>query len=228
MIGARDMYSSTSTGSAAKVDGFNLTTNTWDPAGTWPDIGGGSSQVNGGAFSDIDGNAWTTNGQRKLNVATKTWSTPLTQTSVGVRYPWVRCDARNMVFGLCHGGGWGGGSGIGDINAVRQVGNVQTQITFNPSAALTQFAADQPAEAGMAYDEVNDNFMFMAGNPAGRSYIITPNDTTVWDMAIHVPAAGSAAFTPATAGIQARIQYMYSGFVVLSNNGEKMKFIRTS
>jgi hypothetical protein len=223
MLGARDTYG----GAAASfptVDGFNLTTNQWDPAGTYPDVMNGA--VNGGAYLDPQGNGWVAG--FKFDKVTKTWSAPITSYAPnGVRYPWATSIARNLVFGMCRGNGWGGAG----LTALIQVGNAQTQITFNSSAALTQLLADNTAfEAGMAYDEINDYFLFSAGRGDGCIYKIIPNSTAVWDMQIFSYGSGSVTPAAAIGGVQSKFTYIpaYKGFLYLPSATSNLMFMRTS
>jgi hypothetical protein len=229
MLGVRD-YWAASPGSLATVDGFNLDTNTWDAPATYPNILGGSPYVDGGACVDANGDGWVYSCTRKFTAATKTWSTPLTVTAPKrVRYPWALDTKRGQMFGLCYGDGWGYDLALG-VCAIKQIGNVQTQITFNPSAALNQFIADVPAEAGMAYDPINDYFLFHAGALAGRFYKIIPNSGTVWDMEIFSFGAGNVMPGAAPGGIQSRLSYVPSlkGFAILPGNTSNLYFLRTA
>jgi hypothetical protein len=214
------------------VDGFNLNTNTWDPAGTWPDVpaGGGFGVVK----ETTTGNVWTY-GLKKWTASSNTWSSPITTTPpLGVRFPYAFDAKRNQVFGLDFGDGQGYDLPTG-VSAVRipVSGSASIQVTFNPSAALTQFATDAPTYSGMDYDPDNDRFLFYCGqgSGAGRVYVITPNNGDVWDMSLYAFGAGSTP-PPATggAGVNNRFQYLpnLKGFVLLSNAADPLYFIRTS
>lgn len=230
LLGARDLYTAISPGSQPTVDGFNLDTNTWDVGTTYPDVLGGTAYVDGGACIDPNGDGWVGSSERKFDKTTKTWSAPLTAVAAKrVRYPWSTSAARNMMFGLCYGDGWGYSVSLG-VCAIMQVGNVQTQITFNSSTALTQFIADVPAEAGMDYDSINDNFLFCSGSPAGRIYKIIPNAGTVWDMEIFSYGAGNIMPVASVAGTQSRFKYIpeYKGFVLLPTRDGNLQFLKTA
>ena len=213
------------------VDGFNLNTNTWDPAGTYASVpaGGGYGVVK----ETTTGNVWTY-GLKKWTAATNTWSSPITTSAaLGVRFPYAFDAKRNQLFGLDFGDGQGFDAPV--VSAVRiPVGGSQSiQVTFNASAALTQFNADAPTYSGMDYDPDNDRFLFYCGqgSGAGRIYVITPNDGNVWDMSLYAFGAGSTP-PPATggAGVNNRFQYLpnLKGFVLLSNAADNLYFIRTS
>ena len=224
LLGTRFAYSAVSTQNFRTVDGFNLKTNTWDAPGTYPDV----PLLNGGAVIDQNGDAWVANGTVKFTASTKTWSTPLTANApVGVRYPWALDSKRGVMFGLSFGDGEGYGTGL---NAVKLVNNVQTQIIFNASPALTQFIADAPSNAGMDYDPINDFFLFHAGGESGRMYKILPNNTDIWDMQLFVYGPGNAMPQSSSAGTLSRFSYMpaLKGFVLMPRQAGNLSFIRTA
>ena len=214
------------------VDGFNLNTNRWDPAGTYAGVpaGGGYGVVK----ETTTGNVWTY-GLKKWTAATNTWSSPITTSApLGVRFPYAFDAKRNQLFGLDFGDGQGYDIPTG-VSAVRipVSGSASIQVTFNASAALTQFNADSPTYSGMDHDPDNDRFLFYCGqgSGAGRIYVIKPNDGNVWDMSLYPFGAGSTP-PPATggAGVNNRFQYLpnLKGFVLLSNAADNLYFIRTS
>ena len=215
-----------------KVDGFDLKSNKWDPAGTYPAIpgGGGYGVVKDSATGDI----WTS-GLMKWNAASNTWSSPIIKRSpAGVRFPWAFDARRKQLFGLdC-----GDGQGYGDMSAVSAVrvpvnGSQSFQVTFNPGTAIGQFTNDAPVYAGMDYDPDHDRFLFYSGigkQDAGRIYVITPNDGNLWDMALFILGPGSV-LPPAAggSGINNRFRYLpqLKGFVLLAGVNSDLWFIRT-
>lgn len=226
-LGARDAWGPVGAVSYPTVDGFDPVTNAWDPAGTYPSIPLGVT--NGSGCVDDAGNGWA-NGESKFAAATETWSDPLTAFAAKpVRYPWCNATGQGYMFGLCYGDGWGASLALG-VCAIRQSGTVQESITFNSSAALTQFIADIPSEAGMSYDPVNNWFLFYAGAVAGRVYKVIPNASTVWDMEIFSYGAGNDMPPVSNAGTQNRIQYHagYQGFLLIPSNASNIYFMRTS
>ena len=224
LLGGRAIYSEISTGDLPATIGFNPNTNAWEPAGTYPD----APAMNGGSVVDQNGDAWVASGSAKFTAATKTWSRPLTaQAPVSVRFPWALDSKRNILFGLCFGDGQGYDSGI---KAIKQTGNVQTQLTFNLSPAVTQFIADTPAYAAMAYDPVNDFFLFYSGFAAGRIYKIIPNSSNIWDMEIFAYGPGSVTPIASVAGTNSRFSYVpaLKGFVLLPSRASNLQFMRTA
>ncbi len=214
------------------VDGFNLKTNTWDPAGTYPDIpsGGGYGVVQDSATGDI----WT-QGLKKWCAASNTWSSPITKLAQpGVRFPYAYDSRRGQLFGL----NCGDGQGYGDLAVVAAVrvpvkGKESLGVTFNPGTALEQLKKDKPVYAGMDYDPDNDRFLFYCGigAAAGRIYVIKPNDGNVWDMDLYAFAPGSKPPPPTgEAGTNNRFRYLprFKGFVLLANAAADLCFIRTS
>ncbi|MDQ1830152.1 hypothetical protein [Massilia scottii] len=213
-----------------KVDGFDLETNSWDPAGTWADAPPGHL---GAVSIRATGDTWST-GLARFSAATRTWSQPITQrTNDTIRWPIAHDSLRNQLFSL----NWADGMGYGALGVfasrVPVDGSVQISVTFNPSAALDSFKADKPTYAGMDYDPANDRFLFYCGQGAGagRIYVIKPNGGNTWDMSMFELA--SPAMPPATtgAGVHNRFRYVPAlrGFMLMPNGKtHNIFFIRTS
>ena len=109
--------------------------------------------------------------------------------------------------------------------------DVQTLITFNDSAAKTQWLADTPSYCGMVYDPENDFFLFYQGFYAGRVYKIIPNDTLVWDMELFSYGPGNVTPTASSgAGINGRFTYVpaLKGVVMLPLETTNIYFMRTA
>jgi hypothetical protein len=213
----------------AKVDAFNLDTNTWDPPGTWADMTVG---YYGAAQIRADGSV-INNGLQRWSPVTKTWTNQVTQASGdAVRAPVVYDSRRHQLFTLQ----WGDGQGFDPFklsaSRIPLSGTKQISVSFNPSPALTQWLDEKPAYAGMDYDPENDRFLFYAGQgaAAGRVYVVQPNDGDVWDMSLLSPGAGSATI-PATTlgGLHNRLRYIPAlrGFVLLSKGTSNLFFLRT-
>lgn len=228
LFGARAVY-----GSAvdyAKIDSFNLDTNTWDPAGTWPDAPPG---VYGAALNRSTGEVLSTQ-LSKWSPQSKAWTHWLAQrTDDSVRWPLAVDTKRNQVFTLQ----WGDGQGYDParLSASRAPlgAGPQKSVRFNPGAALDQWLAEQPSYAALDYDADNDRFLFYAGqgSAAGRVYVVTPNDSNVWDMSLFKFGAGSV--KPSAVGIGGvhnRFRYVPAlhGFVLLANGGSNLYFLRTA
>jgi hypothetical protein len=210
------------------VDGFNLDTNTWDPAGTWPDMPAGDR---GAVVVRGTGEVWSTSFSR-FSPVTRTWTRPITtRTNDQVRWPIAHDSRRNQLFTL----NWADGMGYQNpglfASVVPLAGSVQTSITFKPSAAVDNFIADQPTYAGMDYDPENDRFLFYCGQGAGagRVYVVTPNAGTTWDMSF---LATTGKLPPATLGdgVHNRFRYVPSlkGFLLMPTATSNLFFIRTA
>lgn len=211
------------------VDGFNPSTNTWDAAGTWPNIAAGYY----GYSQEGTGNVWSLPGNglaQKFTASTGTFSSPAIN-SVGsaVRFPWA-WDGTSMV-GLCWADGQGFGSGV---NCIKHTGTTQTAITFNASAAYTQFQSDAPQYAGMDYCTTDGKFYFYDGRgaSAGRVFKITPNGTSTWDMGTFTAGTGSDTPTATTsAGINNRWTFVTvgtaKGFLFMPSASAGLYFLRT-
>ena len=228
LMGARFVY-----GTAVEfktVDGFDPATNIWDARGTYADLPLGAGY---GTVVDGRGFVWT-NQHRRWNPSTKEWTNPITSRAANfVRWPYAYDPARDQIFGLCYADGEGFGPAV--VNAVRvpAEGAASYQVTFNPSTALAQFLADAPAYSGMDYDPANDRYLFYCGQGAGagRIYVITPNNTNVWDMSLFNLASGSLTPPdPGPGGVNNRFRYVPSlgGFVLVANGSSDLYFLRTA
>lgn len=213
-------------------DSFDPVTDTWIASGTWPFIGGTGYST---AIDTLRGNLWT-NGLRRVSTTSKTYlAASITQT-VNVRYPMVYDSQRDQMFSLM----WGGGqspSSVLSAGVFSCTGSTQQAITFNTSTAYNQFVDDAllGAYAGMTYDPDLDVFYWYSGNGAaqGRLYVITPNNTTVWDMTLFIFATGSTPLDATTAGgsgINGRIKYhkLLKGIVINPSGSGSWFFIKTS
>lgn len=116
-----------------------------------------------------------------------------------------------------------------------------TAITFNASAAYTQWLSDQPVYAGMDYDPVNDCFLFYTGqsyssgavtaNVPTRIYKITPNSGAAWDMSLLTVTGNTPAnVVSGGAGINGRWRYIpaLGGFYCQPAANTAGWFLRTS
>lgn len=229
------------------VDGFDLSTNIWDRAGTYaygatspypgPKNGvypaTGTAGYTGGAYLgcmvDGSGNIWAQGGMTKFTIATNSWSTP-TNTNVSTpRSPWAYDANRDQAFGMCYGDGHGYSLGLGVV-AAKRVGNTISTVVFNSSPALTQFMTDVPTYAGMTFDPLNDQYLFYCGTgaQAGRVFVAKPNAGNTWDMTV-LATSGSVPSTN-DSGIQNRFQYVPSlkGVVMLPINQRGVFFMRTA
>jgi hypothetical protein len=218
------------------VDGFNPATNTWDAAGTYANAPAGwyayAQDGNGDVWAMLTSGL----GAKKWTASTATWSTPsMTMAANWVRFPWAWNASDSYFFGMNWGDGQGSGSGLA---AIKQVGTVQTQITFNSSSALTQLLADGAASlliyCGMSHSTTDNKFYFYSGisGSAGRVYVITPNGGTTWDIAIFSAGTGSDT-VPATvsAGINGRFKFISvgtaKGFLFMPSSTAGLYFLRT-
>jgi hypothetical protein len=214
------------------TNGFNLDNNTWDAQKKWSaGYSANCMDANGDAYALGIGYF----ALMKWTAATDTWSTVATfADSVNV-HPVCHDSKRNHLFALAWGDGQGNMlDGIAmSVSALRISGTTKTNITFNPSAALTQFQADQPSYAGMEYDPVNDQYLFYASasGSTSRVYVVKPNSTSVWDMQVLPLTAGSATPPAAVgAGVFNRFRYVPAlrGFVLLAAGTSELYFLRTA
>lgn len=218
------------------TNGFNLDTNAWDKAGTW--AAGGMT----GACVDAAGQAWFP-GFIKWSPYTGAVTDRYTQMYVNgprLPLPFAYDRKRNQLFSMGFGDGliWTGATFAAyKVN----IDGAPTAITFNPSAAYTQFLASKPELCAMDYDPDNDRFLWYDGRPAdaaqprpgqeGVIFVITPNATAVWDMSIL--ALGPGSIKPAGSaggGVCSRFRYVpaFKGFVLLARGTKNVYFIRTA
>lgn len=211
------------------TNGFNLDTNTWDPAGTWADIPSGSDF--GAVMLRSTGEVWSVNLAR-WSPATKQWTRPITnRTNDLVRMPIAHDERRNQLFTLNWGDGFGYGTQQLYSTIVPVNGSSQYKISFNASAALTQLKADKPTYSAMDYDPENDRFLFYCGQGAGagRIYVIKPNAGTIWDISFLQTTGKLPPATPSS-GVQNRFRYVPAlrGFLLMPNASSNLFFIRTA
>ncbi len=199
------------------MDLFDVTTGDYLPRFTWPDSTGGYGVVQDGA-----GNIWTVSGY-KANATTGVMTKPGSGSLL--RYPAAYDSIRDKIFALQFDDGEGfGGAGLQAKQLDPATGN-STNITFNSSAALTQFLADGPDYAAMAYCPVDGKFYFLHPGRMGTLYVVTPNAGTTWDMATLVP--GGASVT--SSGVLCkRLLWVPAlrGFVLQHNQSATLKFLR--
>lgn len=227
LFGARGWYQSGGDGFA--VDGVAVGgTWAWDRAGTYPSTAG--ARGFGSVRDPLTGNVWTTGGWR-WNQASNAW-TQVTSFPTSWRWPVAYDSARRLFFTLQFGDGQGYDLQRGIVaTKFDPMTGAQTSITFNASAALSQFQADQPAYAGMDYDSANDRFLFYdgVGQKAGRVYAVTPNSGSTWDISI-LSVSGVTPAATVSAGINGRFRYVpaLKGFVMHPHASANLYFLRTA
>jgi hypothetical protein len=136
------------------------------------------------------------------------------------------------MFALAIGDGQGYGS---ELNSwvLSAGGTSRRQIRFKPSAAFSQFMQDQPAYAALDYDPDNRRYLFFAAanGAMNRIYVVSPNDTNEWDMALL--ALDSSGITPVDAtrgGLMNKFRYVPSlrGFVLMTRAVNNLYFLKTA
>jgi hypothetical protein len=226
-------------GGSNNIDGVSIDTGTWDAAGTHPYTFGTSLSLAGAGNSGVildesSGNIFW--GGKKWVVG----STPTdTGSTIGTqRFPGAFDTSRTAFFFLQYGDGWG--DYTGGLRATQTLNPstspVKRAITFNSSAALTQFNADRPIYADMKYDSLRDKFLFVYGGDANGysgppKYIeITPNSGTTWDMAVYTPSGTLGNI--GNSGIIGKWKYIrrgaIGGFLGMSQASNGLRFLRTS
>lgn len=227
LFGVRYTYGNAYT--FAKVDGFNLDTNTWDAPGTWADAPVGHY---GAVAVRGTGEVWST-ALARWSPVTKTWTQPISKrTGDLIRTPIAHDKLRNQLFAM----NWADGEGFSTqqlfASRIPVTGSEQISVTFNPSAALSSLIADAPTYAAMDYDADNDRFLFYCGqgSKGGVVYVIKPNSGNVWDVSL-LQLTGTTR-PPATPGngVQNRFRYVPAlrGFVLLATGSANLFFLRTA
>lgn len=205
------------------MDGWDPETETWDRGETYNGgpAGNNASYNNDGTYGRIvpgfwgaaidgDGNVWSQFGGRKWTASTQTWSAPFGSGTPGPRGPWAYDSLRKQMFSLC----WSsneGGSGPASAARFNTDGTAFEAITIAPSQAFTEYQQDQPAYAGLVYDNDLDRFLLLDGRVAGRAgrvYVITPSSGTTYEMSV-LPTTGELPLV-VSAGLNSRLTYISS------------------
>ena len=180
-------------------------------------------------------------GIRQFNSVTGAYNPDATMNGTQVRFPLVVANNLNIAFCLQFGNGFTFGGTI-QASKITLDTLIQSTITFNPSAAYTQFLSDATTAScvpGMDYDDANGVFYWYQGQVGqeNRLYVITPNSGNVWDMALFSFTTGSAVMsTVATSGMCGRLKYLpaLKGIVLFPTGGalqyqtQPMYFLKTS
>jgi hypothetical protein len=214
------------------VDGFNLATNTWDPAGTHPNIPTGNTGV---GYNPVLNKALLLGyySASYFDLVTGV-STPITISGMPdmpqLTYAWD--SSRNQMFGMCFGNGTGSGPSLGLV-AAKIVGTTATPITIAASAARDQFIADAPLSVGIDYDAVNDYFLLYEGRntKVGRVYKVKPNNTSTWTIELFSYGVGGVApVVTADSGLNSKFSYVpeLKGFVMMPSKTSNLYFMRTA
>lgn len=227
MFGVRGAYGNAH--SFPNVDGFNLATNSWDPAGTFANAPVGHL---GAVWIRATGEVWSNNLARWSPV-TKTWTLPITKRSGDQsRWPLAHDSSRNQIFSLQWADGMGYSTQALFASRVPVNGSEQISVKFNPSPALTSFIADKPTYAGMDYDPHNDRFLFYCGQGvgAGRVYAVAPNAGNVWDMSILKLVPGATVPATPSSGVSNRFRYIPAlrGFLMIPHGKSNLFFLRVA
>ena len=219
-------------GSAVSFDdsnGFNADTNTWDAKNTWSH--GQTAQCR-----DANDNVWAMNGTSlyRWTPASDTWAQ--TANFGGAAFPngpMAYDAARRQLVAIAWGDGQGYGANALNAWKISADGTGRQAITFNPSAAYSQFATDRLAYAALEYDADNDRFLAY-GAQAGatdRIYVVTPNAGTTWDMSLlPLDSAGVVPVDAGPAGLMSKFRYVpaLKGFVLFTSAVNNLYFLRTA
>lgn len=177
------------------------------------------------------------------NPLTKAVSSVPSAKPVPLRFPAVVAPDLNILFCLQIGDGWTNSGSTINASKVTLDTKIQTAITFNASAAYTQFVNDLAIARfvpGMDYDSINGVFYWYQGQAGQENhlYVIRPNVGSVWDMELFSFAIGSATMTTqSSTGFCGRLEYfpLLKGVVLypigpsnLNRDTCPMYFLKTS
>ncbi len=232
---------------SGKVDGFNPGSNTWDAAGTHPDI---LAQARYSCM-DSKGDVWSlqTPGAN-FGSALYHWGRNTKVQTMVIDFgtpaggPLAFDTKREQIFSLS----WGNGEDkFGtDVRAFvyRKLYSV-TADTFNAAptrsaitlnsigGALAQFMLDRTEYGGMDYEPALDAFLFYDGrlfdgiDRRGRVYMIKPNAGTTWDISI-LATTGTPPHVKG-AGVNNRWRYVpkLKGFLLYADGAQPLWFLPT-
>lgn len=229
LVGARFVYGSAV--SFPTVDAFDLSTDQWDAAGTWPDVPEGGSY---GAVTLRPTQEILTSTMFAFRASDATWSQPVTtSTGTPVRWPIAHDTSRNRLLTLQWGDGQGYDGPTIHSTQVDLATGVQSLVTLGEGDALAAFEAEMPTYAAMDYDPENDRFLFYSGQgeAAGRVYVVEAAETDA--RAIGLLELGPGSTTPPAApgaGVNNRFRYVpgLCGFVLLVDAVSNLQFLRTA
>lgn len=227
-------------GAANTIDALNVDTGLWDAAGTWPytygsTLSNAGSGTGGNFYDSTTGTFfWAT---KKFRPASGGNYVELNTTTTPIRMSNAYDTSRQAVFGMQWGDGWGAGSGLTCTQVLDPNGaRTQRTITFSAgsASALATVQADTPANATMTYDSLRDKFCFAYGSVSSAGPVrlveITPNASTVWDMAIITPTGSTDNIGPA--GLCGRLKFVRSGsvggYLFLPDKTSPLYFLRTA
>ena len=210
------------------VDGFNPSTNTFDTAGTYPNIQAGYY----GVARDSSDRVLCMWGRRIWSAGTTTGS-GTASASTDVRGTWCWDGSKSRMFGIaCYDGeGFDSGGGVRAKSVDMATGTI-TDLTINASAGYTQLQADAPAYAGLTYDPLGGRYFLYAGSSsgqAGRVYVITYASSTNIDIAIWTHGSGGTTLPQSdTGGINGKFTYVpqLSGIVAMPTKAGGAYYMR--
>lgn len=161
-------------------------------------------------------NAWSMSGSGVMNRIGSCWD-----------------SKRNRITHFSFGDGWTvDGFGPDPQAVVASVisvpGGVRTPVTFNPSAALTAVRAEARTSwlsSAIEYNPDLDVFYVYGGYLSSNVYVLTPNDSGPWDIAL-LPASGSLPSMNGTALNKLRYISKYKALFVF-NGDQNIRFLRT-
>lgn len=246
LVGARGWYSDGGGTGDGQVDGVDVGSSiyTWDPAGTYPNIGGTFDERGFGIACDpLTGNVWTGAGYL-WDQATNTWSRPGTWTgSLRWGYQW---DTRRERFAGFH---WGDGQGYATgfrAEILDRAAGIATSIGWATDAetqsCLSEISTANPSAGGSSgwpnyeasgYDQARDVFCYYFGHTsspalANQWYEITPQDgASGWTMQRRV-LTGMPLMQGS--GVNGCFRYLprLKGFYVFFNRDDGARFVRTA
>lgn len=205
-------------GMVPTVDGFNLTSNDWDGAGTFPNIPSDFANTPGTALVDQkssgDVYAFAQFNVFRWSSASNSWSTQVTGTPIYGQYAATALDTRRNRILLV--GGENNDYGVYDIAA-----NTMQRVTLSGADA----AALGGAGNGMVYDPLLDVYLLRKPGAGATIYRINAQNFSVDTL----PTSAGAQVPASTNGVWTRFLYVPSlkGVVYFPTYTGNLWFVRT-
>lgn len=216
------------TGDAGNVyddtNGFDPTTNDWDPAGTWTD------SPNTGCMDDL-GLLYNNSDTDDLYVYDPVANTytDIGHVSSGLEGNPICFDpVTRLLLVFCWGNGQASGGSVVTFFTLNTSGTiVNTPQTMNSSAAFTAWQALATSYQSMVYDPNSDTFLVFAGAQSNSIFVLSRAGTNTWDMSVKT-VTGASLPTNVGAGSYNRFRYSedLQGIVYMPSGAADMMFLR--
>ena len=199
------------------VDGFNPSTNDWDPAGTYPNVTSFGVYLGGAIVAHKStGNVYTFNNWSidRWNSSSNTWTSMIPNSIVYGQYAATAVDTRRNRILI-----------VGGSNNERSVYDIATNtaqnVTFTgPNAGMVNGSGN-----GLVYDPLQDAFLLRTGDAGSTIYRINAQTFAVDSMT----TSGGSSVPASTNGVWTRFLYVpqLKGVVYFPAYSGSAWFLRT-